>query len=464
LFLGGSNVTQDTNALRENVFASSENGDRVAVRGGNTGSVGRNVVGGQFLELSEDTANLEALLEIVVLVGVDQLNVFTAVEDDGVVLVVTLSVSENGVAGKLNAELGLTHVVVEKFTVTVDESRVETGLLALSGRGLLIEVSDLQIGVGTEQELGVLTLILVELGVTLHGNTDTELAAGHTLKLTFELLGISAEHLDDFGVLNTIQKLDSTAVVHETRYSSVQSLRAKRGPDTCAQGVLGSGRLETNTVERKVINLALGGILLGLFPVELRSLIGENLGVLDEAIPLVRVQLLEVFQESDTRVRLIFTDDLTKGEQDLFAVVRDEDSEGGHVINGQGLRHGSRERLREEGNTTLSLTTLREELGLERLIFLGNEEGRGTESALAFLLRRNLVVQQLLHVINGQKVLAVHGNDDSVPNLRDQNLGLVLDLHIGSGQNLGVDTLGQTRENVSPWRPNGHTKVERARH
>lgn len=48
---------------------------------------------------------LEALLDVAVLVGVDSLNDGAAREDDGMVLVVTLAVAEDGVARQLDAEL-----------------------------------------------------------------------------------------------------------------------------------------------------------------------------------------------------------------------------------------------------------------------------------------------------------------------------------------------------------------------
>ena len=174
------------------------------------------------------------------------------------------------------------------------------------------------------------------------------------------------------------------------------------------------------------------------------------------------MELLEVFQESDTGVGLIFANDLTQGKKNLFAVVRNHDSEGGHVVNGERLGNWSRERLGEEGNSALGLAVLREELGLERVVFLGNEERRGTQSALSFLLRWHLMVEKLLDVIDGQKVLAVHGDDNSIPDLGDEDLGLVLDLHIGRGKDLGVDTLGQTGVDVSPRSPDRGTKVERS--
>jgi len=249
LFLGRSNVTKNTNAFGENVFTGSKNGDRVGLRCGDTRGVGRNVVGGQLLELSQDTANLKTLLKVVVLVGINELDVFTAVEDDGVVLVVGLSVTENGVAGQLDTELGLAHVVFEQFTMTVDESRVQTGLIALVQGGLLVEVGDLEVGVRTEEELGVLAFILVKLGVALHGHTDAELAAGHAFQLTLQLLGVATKHLDNLGVLNAVKQLDGTAVVHKTGDRSVEGLRTKRSPNSGAQSVFGGGRLETDAVE-----------------------------------------------------------------------------------------------------------------------------------------------------------------------------------------------------------------------
>jgi len=348
--------------------------------------------------------------------------------------------------------------------VTVNQSRVETRVLTFVERRFFIQVGNLKVGVGTEQELSVLTLFLGELSVTLHGDANLELATSHTLQFSLELIRVTAEHLNDLGVLDTVQKLDSAAVVHETRDGTVEGLRTERCPNTSTKSVLGSSRLETNAVEGKIVDLGLCGVLLGLLvlAVELRGFVGQNLGVLDEAVPLVRVKLLEVLQHSNTRVRVVFTNDLTEGEKNLLAIVGNHDGEGRHVVNGDRLRNGSRQRLGEERDTTLGLTLTGEELGLEGMVFLGNEEGRCSESTLALLLGRNLVVQKLLDVVNGEQVLTVHRNDDGVPDLGDQDLGLVLDFHVGGSKNLGVDTLRQTGEDVSPGSPNRNTEVERA--
>jgi hypothetical protein len=63
-------------------------------------------------------------------------------------------------------------------------------------------------------------------------------------------------------------------------------------------------------------------------------------------------------------------------------------------------------------------------------------------------------------MIDGQQVLSVHGDDDGVPDLRDQDLGFVLDLHVGSSQNLRVYTLWKPRENVTPRSPDRYTEIE----
>lgn len=74
----------------------------------------------------------------------------------------------------------------------------------------------------------------------------------------------------------------------------------------------------------------------------------------------------------------------------------------------------------------------------------------------------DLMVQQSLNVVDRQQVLSVHGNDDGVPDLRDQDLGLVLDFHVAGSDNLGVDSLGQSGKDVFPWCPDTHSKRERS--
>ena len=63
-------------------------------------------------------------------------------------------------------------------------------------------------------------------------------------------------------------------------------------------------------------------------------------------------------------------------------------------------------------------------------------------------------------MVDRQQMLSIHGDDNCIPDLGDQDLGFVLDLHVCGSENLGVDTLGQTREDVPPWRPDRHTEIE----
>lgn len=128
--------------------------------------------------------------------------------------------------------------------------------------------------------------------------------------------------------------------------------------------------------------------------------------------------------------------------------MRREDSEGRHRVDAEGFGDRSRERLGEERDATSGFGSGREKLGLQTLVVLRDEEHGGSKCALAVLFTRNLVVQEALDVVDREKVLAVHRDDDGVPHLRDENLGLVLDLHVGSREDLGVDPLRKTFENV----------------
>ena len=295
LFLSGSNITKDTDVLRENVFTSSQDGNRREVGGRQSRGVRRNVVDGHLLKFSQNTANLEALFQVVVLVGIDELDVLSTVENDSVVLIVGFTVTENGVSGKHHPELGTTRAALHKLRVSVDQSREEAGFASFFRRGFLVKVCYLKVGVRTQQELRILHFLLLELSVTLHRDTDLVLPASHPLEFPLQLVGVSTEHLDNLGILNTVEKLNGTAVVHESGDGTVQGLRPKRRPDTCAEGVLWLRRLESDTVEGQIVGLGLRGILfvlLGVFAGESRRLISQNLGILDEAVPLVRVQLL----------------------------------------------------------------------------------------------------------------------------------------------------------------------------
>ena len=68
------------------------------------------------------------------------------------------------------------------------------------------------------------------------------------------------------------------------------------------------------------------------------------------------------------------------------------------------------------------------------------------------------MVQQPLDMFNPQQMFPIHRNDDSVPDLGDQHLGFILDLHLGRSQYLGIYPLGQPGVYILPGRPNGETK------
>ena len=57
-------------------------------------------------------------------------------------------------------------------------------------------------------------------------------------------------------------------------------------------------------------------------------------------------------------------------------------------------------------------------------------------------------------------MFSVHGDNDGVPDLRDEDLGLVLDFHITGSDNLSVDSLGQSSKDILPWGPDTHTEGE----
>lgn len=362
LLLPGGDVSQDPNVLGEDVLSGTDDGDGVLlelfVALGSVGVGGGRVV---VLELAEDVADLEALLEVVVLVGVDELEVLSAMEDNGVVLVVRLAVSEDGVARQLDAELGTTLAVGEDLRVTIDEGGEDPGLAAFLAGTLLVEVGDLEVGVRAEEELGVLDLLLAELGVALHRDDEAELATRHPLELALESLGVAAEELDDLGVLDAVEELDGLGVVHESGDGTVERLSAQRRPDPRPERVLGGGRLESDGVERDVV-----GLLVALL-VQVGRFLGENLGVADKVVPLDGVELLEVLEEGDAGVLVLLADDLSEGEEDLLRVVRREDGEGGHGVDGEGLGDGRGEGLGEEGDSTCRLGSGREELDLDAL-------------------------------------------------------------------------------------------------
>src|ERR1700733_109325 len=97
--------------------------------------------------------------------------------------------------------------------------------------------------------------------------------------------------------------------------------------------------------------------------------------------------------------------------------MRREYGERGHRGDRYRIRNSRSERRSEERYSSFSLASRGEEFALEELVSLRCEEW-GSAKRPSTIWALHLVIQQPLNVLNGQKMLAVHRNDDSVPNLR----------------------------------------------
>ena len=108
-----------------------------------------------LLESTQDVANLETLLEVIILVCIDQLKVFASVKYYSMILVVRLPVLENWIARELDPELWspLSSLGVE-LGVAVDESRKKSRIPTLLPRWFLLKVCDLELG--TRMGAGIL--------------------------------------------------------------------------------------------------------------------------------------------------------------------------------------------------------------------------------------------------------------------------------------------------------------------
>ena len=101
--------------------------------------------------------------------------------------------------------------------------------------------------------------------------------------------------------------------------------------------------------------------------------------------------------------------------------MRRQNRECWHSIDRQWLRDGGRKRLRKERNPPFGLASGGEELAGVALVALRDEE-RGSAQAPTAVGGVDLVVQQLLDVLDREQVLAVHRDDDRVPDLGDKDL------------------------------------------
>ncbi len=115
------------------------------------------------LEFAQNIPNLQAFFEIIILVGVDKLEIFAAVEDNRMVLVVRLSVTKNRIPGQFNAKPGfaLASILVE-LGIAVNESKKESGFTTFLPGRFFIQVRNVKVRIGAKQELRVLQLLLLE--------------------------------------------------------------------------------------------------------------------------------------------------------------------------------------------------------------------------------------------------------------------------------------------------------------
>ena len=137
-----------------------------------------------------------------------------------------------------------------------------------------------------------------------------------------------------------------------------------------------------------------------------------------------------------------------KGSMYLLAVVGRKHRERRHGVDRDGLRDLRRKRLREERDTTLGLASRREELARTAAATLRDEERWRTETPLASLASVDLMIQELLDVLNGEQVLAVHGDDDGVPDLGHEDLESAVRRALNS--NKTTHTFGLYLTSISP--------------
>lgn len=89
LFLPSSQITKNIDILREDVLRGTDASNRrlleIIVSPLSVRALTRD---GEFIELAENITNLETFFEVIVLVGINKLQIFTTVECDSLVLVV----------------------------------------------------------------------------------------------------------------------------------------------------------------------------------------------------------------------------------------------------------------------------------------------------------------------------------------------------------------------------------------
>jgi len=99
-----------------------------------------------------------------------------------------------------------------------------------------------------------------------------------------------------------------------------------------------------------------------------------------------------------------------------------QDRECGHGIYRYRLRYFGCQALSKERNPALGFTTRWEKFSLVLLISLSHKERRSSETTSSAGASVYLMVEEFLDVVDGEEMFTIHGDDDCVPNLEDENL------------------------------------------
>ena len=155
--------------------------------------------------------------------------------------------------------------------------------------------------------------------------------------------------------------------------------------------------------------------------------------------------------------------------------MQSKDGESRHHIYWKGLRQCDSKRLSKK-EIWCSTLEPKGKLSLKSLSVCATKNGEGSTQTVTAVWGINLIVKQLLHVVYGQQVLAIHGGNDRIPDLRNKylkervrgcvwvsyktHLGLVSNLWIRGHEDLGIYAFRQSSIDVPPRCPDWETKHE----
>ena len=89
--------------------------------------------------------------------------------------------------------------------MAINNRRKDPQIAPFFPRRLLSRIRNLQIRVGAQQKLGILMLLLVELGEPLHRNDELEFAPRHPLELPLQFIGVATKRLYGLRVLDAVK-------------------------------------------------------------------------------------------------------------------------------------------------------------------------------------------------------------------------------------------------------------------